>query len=437
MKQKLIQLGNKLRQVYHNSLASSEPSTQPNKLMIFLRGFETPLADWIRTDPLGHPLETVLAGELTQLQPFAEDEILVVIPAQDTLLTQAVLPKLSTYRLQQALPYALEEQVLDELELLHFAAGPYLTKNAQETPAKLPVAIIKKTLLEQGLSLLETANLEPHYLTSAIFTVPFTENQWQILLIENQALVRTGLYSGFSSELNNLETLLALKLQEENTEIPAKLVIYHRPQQDCSFHALALPVEKIVLTPEQELTLKAQALLHFPYLNLLQVPYQSTRKLKISHKNKKVWQAAGLTFTVWLGLLFFSKLGSLVILSFEHHRLQNIITKTYEQHFPEARAVIDPKARLTAKLKKALAQNEKSRLFQWLGTLAKTATSIRIQNLSFQNEQLNLEVLASSFASLDEFLLALKSEGIEARQLGATLAGSQVKATVLIEGKST
>ena len=49
-------------------------------------------------------------------------EIVVLVPGEDVLLTEARLSARNRAQLLQALPYAVEEQLLDPVEDLHFAA---------------------------------------------------------------------------------------------------------------------------------------------------------------------------------------------------------------------------------------------------------------------------------------------------------------------------
>ena len=63
-------------------------------------------------------------GDLASLTSAVVDkEVIVVVPARDVLLISAQLPKMNRSRLLQALPFALEEQLIDDVEDLHFAAG--------------------------------------------------------------------------------------------------------------------------------------------------------------------------------------------------------------------------------------------------------------------------------------------------------------------------
>lgn len=443
----IMRIMDRVSHFYKTKMQSpTRPEHMYNKVIIFLStaGFAnqretTAEAAWVITDPLGAVIKTVTQGDLAQLQPAPEEEVLVIVPAHEILLTQTALPRLNPYRLQQALPYALEEQVLDELELLHFAPGPYqgqlkATGQSENTP-HLPVAIVKKNLMQQWLDLLQKNGIQPSHIIPVIFALPYHKNQWQLLITPSYATVRTGLYSGFSTELQNIETLLALKLEETESQ-PEKLIIYHDKNQDFYFNAITINTEKIGLNAAEKLALAASALAKCPYLNLMQAPYATARKLKVPEKNKKAWQLAATAFVFWLGLLFCSNLGSWLILAYEHHHLQNLMQKTYQAHFAQAPA-LNPQEKLTAKLKKMLAQHDRFRFFQWLGYLAHATSTVRIQSLNFQNNQLSIELIAPSFSSLDELVLSLKSDGVEVVQQNATLLGSQIKAVLLITGKAT
>ncbi|HSW71688.1 MAG TPA: type II secretion system protein GspL [Gammaproteobacteria bacterium] len=434
MKLKLAKLWNRAQYFYITKILPPPQQNLQNKVLIFLPTASTTTAslraDWLIANAEGAPLQTVIDGELLQFSPAEEDEILVIVPTHSMLLTQATLPPLSAYRLQQALPYALEEQVLDELDELHFAPGSY-----QSQTGHLPVAIVKKTQLEQWQKMLQNQGIQANQLIPAVFTLPYEENKWQVLIEENTATVRTGLYTGFCSELENLETLLTLKLGEEE-QVPEKLIIYHAKKEHFHFSSLTLPSDTSILSPKQRLCLAAAALNQGPTLNILQGAYASTRKHRMPEKNKRVFRLAALIFSLWLGLIGVSKITSLLILTIGHHHLQNLITATYQTHFPQEKLGFDPKAQFAAKLKKALGESEKNRLFQLLGYLARSASSIRIQSLTFQNNQLNLELLASSFASLDNFILSLKAQGIAVKQQNTSLANNQVKAVLFIEGKT-
>ncbi len=111
--------------------------------------------EWIKTDSSGarhgSPQQGALAEATTDTAGL---NVLVLIPADDVLLTLADVPAKGA-RLLQALPFALEEQLADDIDTLHFAAG---TRRAS---GRTPVAVINRELLEDYRSRLTDAGLEP------------------------------------------------------------------------------------------------------------------------------------------------------------------------------------------------------------------------------------------------------------------------------------
>src|SRR5262252_2682286 len=72
---------------------------------------------WRRTEAGGATRQGAQRG----LEGLASaDEILVWTPAAETLLLRARLPTRSPAKIAQALPFALEEQLIDAPEKLHF-----------------------------------------------------------------------------------------------------------------------------------------------------------------------------------------------------------------------------------------------------------------------------------------------------------------------------
>jgi|GEM_PF-1062327 len=424
----------KLKLNHSNSQQEREVTLPQRQILIWLE-HDKSKADWLIMDSQGRS-EFTRQAVLSTLQPLETDEIQIIIPSSEVLFTQAQLPRLKAYRLQQALPFALEEQVLDEVNNLHFVAGPYPAQqtSTDDTPQPLPVAVVKKQLMNTWLAHLQEAGIQPDAILPDIFLLPYVENQWQLHLSKNQASLRTGLYSGFSINVQSLATLLALKL-EEAPQKPEKLVIFQDKNASYDLKSLGLPLEVQKISAEQWLNQGAANLHQYPFLNLLQTPYLSARKMKIPEKNKKAWRLAAYALALWLGIIFLGKFGSWAILSYEHQHLQNLITKTHQTHFPGTPAPLDPRTKMEAKLKKTLTQSEKGLLFQWLGHLTKASSAVRIQSLHFQNNQLSLDLTASSFNSLDNFILSLKEKGLEVKQQNASLVGHQVKAVITIIGK--
>src|SRR5882762_3592627 len=109
---------------------------------------------WRRVAPGGAVRQGAQRG-LEGLAPA--EEIIVWTPAAETLLLRARLPTRSAAKIVQALPFALEEQLIDPPEQLHFAF-------AHEADGALAVAVTRRKRMEGWLAALAAAGLSPTHL---------------------------------------------------------------------------------------------------------------------------------------------------------------------------------------------------------------------------------------------------------------------------------
>src|SRR5258707_15302498 len=112
---------------------------------------------WRRVAPGGAVREGSQRG-LEGLAP-AED-IIVWTPAAETLLLRARLPTRSSAKIVQALPYALEEQLIEPPESLHFAF-------AHEADGAHTVAGTRRELMKSSLAAPQSAGIPPAGLAHA------------------------------------------------------------------------------------------------------------------------------------------------------------------------------------------------------------------------------------------------------------------------------
>src|SRR6266545_2259442 len=93
------------------------------------------------------------------------EEIIVWTPAAETLLLRANLPTRSAAKIVQALPYALEEQLIEPPERLHFAY-------THEADGSLAVAVTSRERMDRWVSALAAAGLEPTRLAPVTLSPP-------------------------------------------------------------------------------------------------------------------------------------------------------------------------------------------------------------------------------------------------------------------------
>ena len=81
-------------------------------------------AHWIAVDDNGTRRSPPVTGPLREAaKDVGERDVIVLVPATSVLTTVVDIPVRGGSRLLAALPFALEEQLADDVDTLQFAAG--------------------------------------------------------------------------------------------------------------------------------------------------------------------------------------------------------------------------------------------------------------------------------------------------------------------------
>ncbi|MDR3478885.1 MAG: type II secretion system protein GspL [Gammaproteobacteria bacterium] len=395
------------------------------KIILYLEDRDLTHASWGVINDAGTITETSLHGKIEDLASIALDkELIVIVPAQDILLTSVKIPKMSRQRLQQALPFALEEQLLSDINDLHFAMGTFSANNS------LPVAIVSQQKMTDWINTFKQIGLSPSVFIPASLLAPLIEKTWSILIEDNIAIIRTDLNSGFACDKSNLQTVIESRFTEQAEQPEAIALRNYTP------HATTLDVNDIKISeknfPEIQLIEDMCNWAHNPPINLLQGPYLTKRK---SSHSKKIWLLAGYLGIAWIGLLFVSHIISFFILHHQVSALDAGINHIYKKHFPEATSLIAPKQRMEEKLSQLSTQGHRNPLLLWLAYTGKAlteATGVRIDQLDYRNNQLTLSLSAPNMDRIDAFTHALMQSGLTIKQQSAILASGSAKCNLLI-----
>jgi general secretion pathway protein L len=114
-------------------------------------------ASWLVADPRGVASGPPQSGPLSLAAArSAGRRICVLVPGTDVLKAEPELPTKAGTKLQQLVPYALEEQVADDIDDLHFAIG----KRPPDS-TRTPVGVVTKALMDQWIATLKAAGQRP------------------------------------------------------------------------------------------------------------------------------------------------------------------------------------------------------------------------------------------------------------------------------------
>src|SRR5438105_9094832 len=145
-------------------------------------------ASWLIADARGAPAGPAQSGPLTLAAARAPGRrVCALVPGADVLLAEPEIPVKAGAKLQQLVPYALEEQLADDIDDLHFAIG----KRAGDS-ARAPIAVVARALLDEWLAILRASGLEPEAIYADSELLPHNPGQAVVLLEDDAVLVRSA-----------------------------------------------------------------------------------------------------------------------------------------------------------------------------------------------------------------------------------------------------
>ena len=144
-------------------------------------------AEWILVDSQGARLAPPVTGPLESARiDVGGRRVIVLVPSSDVLTTYANIPLKSPAKIQQALPFALEESVAEDVENLHFAAGK------RRDDGEIPVAVVNREKLEGWLDLLADAAIEPDALIPENHGLANIPGTISLIVTGEQVLINDG-----------------------------------------------------------------------------------------------------------------------------------------------------------------------------------------------------------------------------------------------------
>jgi general secretion pathway protein L len=144
-------------------------------------------AHWIAVDSNGTRVSAPVTGPLAEaVRDVGDRSVIVLVPASRVLTTTADIPVKRGPKLLAALPFALEEQLADDVENLHFAAG------VRRDNGRLPVAIVAHENMRSWLAQLEAAGISPSRIVPENHGLARIPGTLSLLATEDQIMFNDG-----------------------------------------------------------------------------------------------------------------------------------------------------------------------------------------------------------------------------------------------------
>lgn len=382
-------------------------------LVIRLDAADAGQATWAVVDEQGRRVGAPGQGALAEAAPAAAGRrVVVLVPAVDVLLTRTELPVRGAAKILRALPFALEEQIAEDIEALHFAAG-------RPDGSSVPAAAVDREQLEGWLAGLAEAGIEPQVICSEAEGCPAAPNHLNWLLDEHRCLARSGVGLPLMLEIDSVGDALRFgpEFPVEDGQ-PRHLSAYLTPEgrlkHNDALEALRpdLTTLEVRVLPDGVLPHLAAGVLAREPINLLQGQFAPRTQLD---RLWKPWRAAAALLAV-LAVVVLARDGlELLHLQREEARLDEAIAAAFQQALPGARmedARFQVERRLAALRGTAGAGNEGFlSALEAVGEALQSAGSIRLDAISYRTGVLDLKLTAPSVESLEQVRQAVSREG--------------------------
>lgn len=391
----------------------------PDTLLLRLPREASDLASWMVADAAGNMLVPPQSGALVQAAPMAGGRrVVALVPAADVLLTEAELPVKGGTRLQQVVPFALEEQLADDVENLHFAVG-----RRAPGSTRTPIAVVAKSLLREWLGALQEAGLAPAALHADAALLPANPGQLVALVEHEQVLARAPEAVPVSLPAEELAAALelaqpVLRAGDDAVGPAPGLLLYATPADwerrggEVDRLRERFPSVKVQLLPAGPLPLLAQQLPALQAVNLLQGPYAPKSE---GVAGWRAWRVAAILFVALIGLHVAGKAYELTRLQ----RLERELDAATEEVLRTAMPGVQPGSDVRRQVEERLLAVRSGAastggLLPALSALARAhggAAEMAIESLNFARGSLELKVRAPDAASVDRINQQLRAAG--------------------------
>lgn len=371
---------------------------------------------WVGVDRHGQLTSAPGAGEAAHLPAAAAGRrVVLVVPAEDVSQLSANVPAAGEARLAQLLPFALEEQVAEDIDRLHFAAGSRLPDGNTATD------VVARARMDEWLALQSEWNVTFDAIYAESELVPELEGHLS-LLIEKELLILAA--PGRRPALLPAEDIwLSIELGVGGeTDLSQFHVIVYATAVDWQRHSAEVEALrsrfaslKVQLLTSGVLPLLAPQVYSAKAVNLRQGAYVPPRPLATSWK---AWRLAAVLAGVLVLLHVVSAGLSLRAAKKTEADLDAQLSALVAGLAPGQAYSSDLRQRLERQLSSAAsgAAGDRASLLALLTSVAQarqSEPSARIRALSFKQGNVEMTVQGPDAGSLDRINQALRGAGLK------------------------
>ena len=373
--------------------------------------------EWLFVDNM--QLSALQQGTLQDLAKNAENtSVTLLLPASEVLLLGLALPLKSHSQIKKALPFALEDLLVDDVETYHSVWQKH-------SDSKVYVALTNKAKFKACLAKFEHAGITLERVYPESLCLPYQERTCAVVIDGQQAILRHDKFLGAGFDRDMLPIFLD-KVVEENATL--------NTINSWSTDELSLNIQEPAIDINY---LKVDSIL--PFLATGVATLESACNLltgELTKKNKSTLN--GKKWLPSLGLIVVTALMQMGFLGYSYHQkkselavLQTQTQDLFKQTFPEVKRLVNIKVQAEQAIIE-LRKNSSAkgsafmRLLYETGEVLNANAGYKLKQLDFMDDLLQVQLTIADISQVEQIkqqleasqqlLVKIKSE--EANQEG-------------------
>ena len=416
----------------------------PQSLLLRLPPAGQEETEWLTLDETGAPTPTRQRGSLSLAAAvWRTGRVVVLAPATQILLAEPELPPGSGAKLARAVPFALEEQLTEDVDLLSFAIG------RRRGNSGTPVAVVSRAVLTAWLSELTAAGFDPQAIYADISAMPENPSQTVLWLEKERLAVRRPGALPFAVELSPVKEALVIAgviadpLESTAEPKPKESAILYVTREDWArvqgeFEDLLEDFAslKVQLLTDGPLPWLARGIEAPDAVNLLQGEFSRTTDYS---ERWRQWRVAAALAVALLVVHVAAQALQIRHAKHESAALDGQISQVFSESMP-GDTLTDPRRQMQTKLERIRKSGAGPQYFlrtlQTLSGALAVTPKTAISALSYRDDALDMTVSAPSLAALSQLTQFVGKEGLAAEIQSSNPVAAGVEAHLHVRGQS-
>ena len=401
--------------------------------------------EWLVMDDAADAGTTRQRGSLSLAAAVSRNgKVVALASSTQILLAEPELPPGAGVKLARAVPFALEEQLTEDIDHLTFAVG------RRRPSGGTPVAVVSRSVLQGWLADLAAAGLEPLAIYPDISLMPENPGQTVLWLEQGRLAVRRPGSLPFAVELSPVSEALVVAgviADPLDATAPPKTpesAVLYATREDWSraqheFELLTDKFEslKVQLLADGPLPWLARAVPSTAAVNLLQGDFARTTDFSARWRH---WRTAAL---LAVGLLAAHVTAQALQIRHARHEatvLDGQIAGVFSSAMP-SETLQDPRRQMQSRLDRIHRTGASPEYFlrslKILAGAMTVAPNTQIDALSYRENSLDMKVTAPSLAALSQVSQFIGKQGMTAEIQSSTPIASGVEAHLQLRNPSS